>query len=767
MDLTTIILYTKSYLKKLFMYILLPILISYIFVFLTYLFLPNHLKFQLASKNFSNRLSNIFFESLSADDFLSTTHGAAVFTSYGNINKKIDNSAFLKGIADLDIAYTFSHNRQNNSSSINILSRHNNSPFIKMGGYFDDTGIYIDSSDLIKDKMTLPLKFTDGISFNMSNNDKDYLISTLSKSIFSNIPKNNFSSSYNEKIGSYEISLNLSKLYISQILRKVLSDIKKDDKALNILQNNMSNFNMFSQKNKISSLIDEYLLKLESDTYFSNGLNISFSYNIFGIVSNNMNLEIIDELNSNKNITNINLEDTSAIIIDNYIYNLENNIENNDLSSHVSNNFSLKINTKKKNVLEVYVPNTSDYEKIQMATPEDQYLVIYSLNQKLENIGIKGYLSNYIKNIESKKNKEIIEAKVDTSSQKILAEEKTDTISPLKPDVNPPPATVVPQKKTEPKATTPSAPKPSAPAPTVPKPPTPSPAPPPPAPTEKTIKVKMTKTGKVLTMSYSDYLKGVIPSEMPPSYHIEAQKAQAVIANTYALSKPSSAHPDSDVCDSYLHCQAFYTKDDMMNIWASRGYSASLRNTYWNNVCKAVDSVKGIAATYGGKYIEAYYHANSGGKTESVKEIWGFQNIPYLVSVISNGEQNHSAYKSTKKVPFDTFQSKIASKKTGYLMPENRQGTINITEYTVSGRVKTVDISGTSFKGTDIRSLFGLNSTNFTVTYDSSNVIFNVIGYGHGVGMSQTGANYYAQSGWSYLKIIKHYYTGTSTKKAW
>lgn len=276
----------------------------------------------------------------------------------------------------------------------------------------------------------------------------------------------------------------------------------------------------------------------------------------------------------------------------------------------------------------------------------------------------------------------------------------------------------------------------------------------------KDVLVKMNTTGEIIKMDMDEYLKGVVPAEMPPSYELEALKAQAIVARTYAYEKMTSGgHIDCDICDNYAHCQAFYTKEKLFEIWKNKGYSDSLINEYWSKVEEAVSATNAVAVIYEGEYIKAYFHANSGGKTEAASEIWGKQSIPYLVPVESLGEESHTWYKSKLEITKAELERKLNEESE---VPCNigRGNNIEILSYTVSGRVNKIRIGSNVFDATKLRTVLGLKSTNFTVEENNDIVTFNVTGYGHGVGMSQTGANYYAKKGMSFEEIIKHYYTG-------
>jgi len=284
----------------------------------------------------------------------------------------------------------------------------------------------------------------------------------------------------------------------------------------------------------------------------------------------------------------------------------------------------------------------------------------------------------------------------------------------------------------------------------------------------RTIKLKIVKTGEVQTMDMDEYLKGVLPSEMPPSYEIEALKAQAVVARTYAYEKMSSnSHEGFDICDNFACCQAYYNKEKITEIWIGRGFDKKTRDKYWEKINEAVDSTNNIAIVHNGAFIKAYFHANSGGKTEAASEIWGKQKISYLVPVESKGEEEHNYYKSNESFTVSELENKINSKnEVKCNISKNRKNEIEIISHTVSGRVKKVRIGENIYEATLVRTALGLKSTNFSVEKKDNKIVFNVIGYGHGVGMSQTGANYYAKEGYIYDQIIKHYYTGVDVVRA-
>ncbi len=252
----------------------------------------------------------------------------------------------------------------------------------------------------------------------------------------------------------------------------------------------------------------------------------------------------------------------------------------------------------------------------------------------------------------------------------------------------------------------------------------------------QTIRVKMTSSGEIVAMDINDYLRGVLPAEMPPYYNIEALKAQAIVARTYLYRKMSVSGEgiDCDVCDNYAHCQAFYTKEKILEIWQRKGYDEKLRKEYWDNVNSAVVSTQNEVITYNGEYIRAYFHASSPIKTESSTEIWGKEYIPYLVSVENNEMLDYPNRESTIEISYNEFLDKLKEKINSSCNIEKIScGDICINEYTSSGRVKNISVCGYIISAENLRTVYGLRSTLFTIENKENSIIFKVIGNGHGL----------------------------------
>lgn len=183
------------------------------------------------------------------------------------------------------------------------------------------------------------------------------------------------------------------------------------------------------------------------------------------------------------------------------------------------------------------------------------------------------------------------------------------------------------------------------------------------------------------------------------------------------------------------------------------------REDNWKKIVEVVDETKGKIITYGGSPIDAFFHSNSGGITETAKNVWGGENYPYLKSVETSGEDGYNQYASEVELSKSDLIAKIKTKYPDVNINFNEEDCIKIIDYTESNRVKTIKFGNVNIAGTEARTLLGLKSTNFTFSINENSVKFNVIGYGHGVGMSQTGADSMAKSGSNCEEIIKHFYS--------
>ncbi len=274
-----------------------------------------------------------------------------------------------------------------------------------------------------------------------------------------------------------------------------------------------------------------------------------------------------------------------------------------------------------------------------------------------------------------------------------------------------------------------------------------------------TIKLYHSKTKETEELPIDEYLYGVVSAEMPANYEMEALKAQAIVSRTYTLyqiiNNGSNKHGDAQICDDSTCCQAWISKQDRLDKWEE-----DVRESNWDKITKAVNETSGKIITYNGNPIDSFFHSNSGGVTETVSNVWGGADLPYLKSVETSGESDYSQYSSEVSLSKQELTNKLKEKYKDISIDFDKDDSIKILENTESGRVKTIKFGNVEIAGTEARSILGLKSTNFTFKIDGDNVVFSVIGYGHGVGMSQTGADSMAKSGSTCEDIIKHFYTG-------
>lgn len=262
----------------------------------------------------------------------------------------------------------------------------------------------------------------------------------------------------------------------------------------------------------------------------------------------------------------------------------------------------------------------------------------------------------------------------------------------------------------------------------------------------QTIKLKL-NTGEIINIALEDYVIGVVGSEMPALFNSEALKAQSVAARTYALKKTSMGATLTATTSD----QVYKTNDQLKAMWG-KSYS-----TYYNKVKNAVLATKGEVMTYNGNYINAVYFSTSNGRTEDPIYVWSYTE-PYLKSVDSKWDIGTTFFNATKTISKSEISSKLGVNLTSISQ-------ISINSSTTGGRVNSITIAGKEFTGVQIRTLLGLRSADFTVSESGNNIVFTTKGWGHGVGMSQYGANGMANAGYSYLQILKHYYTGISIVK--
>ena len=271
-----------------------------------------------------------------------------------------------------------------------------------------------------------------------------------------------------------------------------------------------------------------------------------------------------------------------------------------------------------------------------------------------------------------------------------------------------------------------------------------------------TIVLLHKKTGEVEQVNLDEYLCNVVSAEMPADYEIEALKAQAIVARTYTIYKCiNKKHDNADICDDSACCQAWISKEDRLARWEE-----SKRESNWQKICDCVNSTKGKIVTYNNQPINAFFHSNSGGTTETPVNVWGGTGFPYLQSVETSGEDSYTQYSSEAVFTQEELINKLKEKYADIIIDFSNTEDIKIVENTESTRVKTIKFGNHQISGVEARTLLGLRSTNFEIIREGENIKFSVKGYGHGVGMSQTGADAMAKQGSTADDIIKHFYTG-------
>ncbi len=264
-----------------------------------------------------------------------------------------------------------------------------------------------------------------------------------------------------------------------------------------------------------------------------------------------------------------------------------------------------------------------------------------------------------------------------------------------------------------------------------------------------------TETNMVKECGLEEYLVGVLAAEMPANYQIEALKAQAVAARSFIVSRLSEKnpdHPDAVVCDDPNHCKAHLDETAAKHKWQKKD-----AQMYWSKLADAVKATEGEYMVCEERVVEAFFFARSNGRTENSEDVWS-EERPYLKSVESTEDMTHPEFESSA-----VFEIKEARRRLKALNSDMAAGDralkLGAVTYTAGGSVATIVLDDISFRGKDIRSAFELKSASFSVTANSEKVYFKVRGYGHGVGMSQYGANCMAENGKNYTEILSHYYT--------
>lgn len=248
-----------------------------------------------------------------------------------------------------------------------------------------------------------------------------------------------------------------------------------------------------------------------------------------------------------------------------------------------------------------------------------------------------------------------------------------------------------------------------------------------------------------------EYVVGVVSGEMPVTFESEALKAQAVASRSYVMHQMESARDkDYDVVDSVTN-QVYLDNEQLKNNWGN-DYTEKI-----NKVKKAVIETSGEYLEYDGEVVDAMFFSTSVGYTENSEDIFSSE-VPYLRSVSSNWDSISPVFEDSKTFTLKEFYSSLG-------LEYSEKLEIKVTETTNTGRVKKITINNKEFSGKEICSKLKLRSTYFEIKNNSDSIIIYTKGYGHGVGMSQYGAQGMALEGYSYEEILKHYYSGVTIKK--
>lgn len=286
---------------------------------------------------------------------------------------------------------------------------------------------------------------------------------------------------------------------------------------------------------------------------------------------------------------------------------------------------------------------------------------------------------------------------------------------------------------------------------------------------EPTVSVYLTKTDTVEELPLEQYLVGVLAAEMPAEFQLEALKAQAIAARTYIVQRLASGDrsgvPDGKamVTDTVSH-QAYIAHDELTEEWQRLGKGAEL-----GKLQQAVKETAGLVMTYKGKPITASFFSTSNGYTENSEDYWKNE-IPYLRSVESPWDKQISPkYKTTVTMPRSEFVGKLGLADGAVPVSAGGDGNassfLKVLSYTQGHRIESVRVGGKTFTGREVREKLGLRSSQFSLVMKNGEIEITTYGNGHGVGMSQYGAEGMAREGYEAKEILKHYYTNISFDK--
>lgn len=269
--------------------------------------------------------------------------------------------------------------------------------------------------------------------------------------------------------------------------------------------------------------------------------------------------------------------------------------------------------------------------------------------------------------------------------------------------------------------------------------------------TNNIIRVKDEKTNQIMTIPFEKYIKGVVAGEMPATFELEALKAQAVVSRSYAMYQMTATKDkEYDVLNTTAN-QVYLTDEQLKTNW-KENYQEKI-----NKINKAIQETSGEYLTYNNQIVNAMFFSTSVGKTENSEEVF-VSKLPYLRSVDSKWDEASPVFNDTYTFDLKDFYTKLN-------LPYNEKLNIEITQKTSTGRIKKLKINNQELNGRDLATKLSLRSNYFTITQNNEKITITTKGFGHGVGMSQYGANGMAKEGYKYDQILKHYYQNTEIKK--
>lgn len=271
------------------------------------------------------------------------------------------------------------------------------------------------------------------------------------------------------------------------------------------------------------------------------------------------------------------------------------------------------------------------------------------------------------------------------------------------------------------------------------------------------------RDGTVVKLTMAEYLWGVVAAEMPASFEPEAIKAQACAARTYTVLKQDTAsqkHPDADICADSTCCQAYTDRAAAQARWGANA------TEYTQKIEQALAQTDGLGILYEEKPIQALFFSSAAGKTVDAVEVWG-NSVDYLKSVDSIEGEGVPNYQTQVTLTTAQFKDAVTAAYPAADLSGDASAWITVNRRTEGGCVGSVLLGGLTLTGAQVRTLFSLRSATFSVSYDEDCFTFDVTGYGHGVGMSQYGANAMAKQGSDFQEILTWYYSGTEVAPLW